>query len=668
MDVTLPDGRLIQGVPDGIGRAELMRRVAAMDSGASKPQSGITPKQREQFANDAFERDDSTLEFATPFGRIDTRVPIGKIPLVGRSVTKGLANLGAGFDSAWTGAKQLVGAGPGDEAIKQKRLEDEALADVTTGGGALQVVGEALPTMVVPMGSAARGVSLAARGARALPGAVARQTARVAGREIAPAVISGGRAAELAGAHLVADSALMGAAGGALAPTLDDESKLANAAIGGTVGAVLPGVARLARGGYETFARGGAANKAAREVREAIAEGGGDLAGVNQRLTDYGRRAGDPNHIPLTTAGAAGDAGIARLEAGARARNGARFYDIDQQQGRRIHDAVIRDTADADQLVARRGQRSGEWDANWQQAQDAADPEVWARELPAFRQNLDRAMRSPEASNPQVRNVLSTVADEIDRLGEDFTPAHLQQIRANLNQRGAGAHVASPNAYQSAPRESHAVDSLLQGVDDVMNQTTNGAWGGVTDAYRAGSRLVDQSKASGRVREQFFEPVTGRIKGKSLDAAGDVAKITENQLGTAIGRGAGPDKLQRLSPEAQRGLSQTLEAIRAQNIVQRVKGSATAGGGSNTLSDAFAAQALDAIPGGGVPKTLMSGIANLAQRRKDEAMVNALRNPEAMQALLARATRNPGDLSPTERALVKALRQYTSAGAVDVMQ
>jgi hypothetical protein len=236
-----------------------------------------------------------------------------------------------------------------------------------------------------------------------------------------------------------------------------------------------------------------------------------------------------------------------------------------------------------------------------------------------------------------------------------------------LNQRGAAAHVQNPTAYQSAPRDSHAVNSLLQGVDDVMNQTTNGAWSGVTDAYRGGSRLVDQSKAAGRVREQFFEPGSGRVRGVALDPAGDVAKITERQLSTAIERGAGPDKLTRLTPEAKQGLEQTLAAIRAQNIVQRVKGSATAGGGSNTLSDAFAAQALDAVPGGNT-KTLISGIANLAKRRKDTAMVEALRNPQAMQALLERATRNPGELTRAERILVETLRQYPTTGAVDALQ
>lgn len=566
---------------------------------------------------------------------------------------KALVNLGAGFDTALQGAKQIggkVGIGPGvtDDEIREKRERDEALADTTTGGGVLQMVGEAAPTMVVPFGTAARGAQAGLRAARAIPGAARAAQA-----------IGGGTG------RLVADNALMGAAGAAIGPTTEDESRLQNALVGGTVGAALPLATRAARGGYETFTRGGAANKAAREAREAIGQPT-DVAAAQRRLADYGQRAA-PDSIPLTSAAAAADPGLARMEAGARARNGANFYEFDQQQGRRVSDAVMRDTADADQLAARRGTRREEWDANWQQAQDAALPDVWAERLPEFRRNLDTAMRSPEASNPAVRNVLGEVAGEIDRLGEDFTPAHLQQIRANLNARGKAIPA---NAYQAAPRESAAVGSLLQEVDDVMNATTQGAWGGVTDAYARGSRGVDASKAAGRVRESFLDPETGRVRGTALDPQGDVPMITEAGLGRAIDRAQGPDKVSRLSPEAQQGLARTLSALREQGIVQRVKKSATAGGGSNTAGDSFAAGALEAIPGmkSGLIGSALSGVANFAQRRKDSALVEALRNPQAMQALLSRATRAPGDLTSRERALVQALRQTAAVGAADAFE
>jgi hypothetical protein len=316
---------------------------------------------------------------------------------------------------------------------------------------------------------------------------------------------------------------------------------------------------------------------------------------------------------------------------------------------------VMRDTGEAEQLAARRGARGDEWKSNWQQAQEAALPHVWESKLPELRQNLDVAMRSPEASNPAVRNVLREVADEIDRLGPEFTPAHLQQIRANLNARGKAIPA---NAYQAAPRESAAVNSLLQEVDDVMNATTQGAWSGVTDAYATASRGVDAAKAAGRVRESFIDPQTSRVRGTALDPQGDVPLITEAGLGRALDRAAGPDKVSQLSQPAQQGLAQTLEALRQQGIVQRVKKSATAGGGSNTASDQFAAAALDAIPGArsSMVGSVLSGISSFAQRNKDRALADALRDPEAMQRLLQRASRAPGDLTTRERVMLQALR------------
>lgn len=554
---------------------------------------------------------------------------------------KVMTNLGAGFDTFGQGVKQLagkvgIGEGVSDEDVREKRARDAALADQATGGSAIQMAGEALPTMVVPFGTAAKGAAL---GLRVLPKAGA----------------AAARAIEGGTGRMVADSALMGAAGGALGPVTSDESRLRNAALGGTIGAVLPAAARTARGGYEMLSRGGAANKAAREVRGAV---GDEAANVEQRLRDYARQT-SPDAIPLTSAAASGNADLARMEAGARARNGADFYEFDQNQGRRVSDAVMRDTAEAEQLAARRKGRSTEWDSNWGQAQEAAQPEVWAQKLPEFRQNLDVALRAPEASNPAVRNVINEVRSEIDRLGPDFTPAHLQQIRANLNARGKAIPA---NAYQAAPRESPAVSSLMQEVDDVMNATTNGAWGGVTDAYATSSRGVDASKAAGRVRDSFIDSETGRVRGTALDPRGDVPMITEAGLGRAMDRAVGPDKVSQLAQPAQQGLSKTLEALRQQGIVQRVKKSATAGGGSNTASDTLAARALEAIPGAqnSLIGSAISGVASFAQRNKDRALAEALRDPAAMQALMQRVSRNPGDLGMRDRALLQALR--SSAG------
>lgn len=621
-DLTTKSGVVLRNIPDDMDPNDpALRRLASREVNARNARKPPDPEEIARMASE------------------------GMNPL-----EKGLANIGAGMDSAWTGAKQLagkvgIGSGVSDEDVQEKRRIDEGLADNTTGGKLLQIAGEALPTMVVPFGTAARvgGAGLRAVGAARAANAIGGGTARA-----------------------VADNALMGAAGGALGPTTSDESRGMNAAIGAGFGAAIPGAASLYRGGKEALTRGGATNVAAREVQQALADNpnaGRDVAGY---LMQQGQ---NPNRIPLSSAAVTQSPQLARMEAGARTRNGADFFEFDQNQGRRVSDAVMRDTGEAEQLAARRKTRGEEWDSNWNQAQEAAQPEVWAQRLPEFRQNLDVAMRSAEASNPAVRNVLTEVASEIDRLGPDFTPAHLQQIRANLNARGKAIPA---NAYQAAPRDSAAVSSLLREVDNVMNETTNGAWGGVTNAYATSSRGVDASKAAGRVRDTFVDAESGRVRGTALDPRGDVPLITEHGLGRAMDRAVGPDKVSQLSQGSQQGLAQTLEALRQQGIVQRVKKSATAGGGSNTASDTVTARALDTAGrwAEGVPLVgpMLSPILTRGSRIKEQTLAEALRDPAALQRLMTRAVRTPGELSPKEQMLIQALRQSGAVGASQALQ
>lgn len=528
---------------------------------------------------------------------------------------KAMANVGAGMTNAWQGAKQLggmVGIGPGvtDEEIREKRARDEALAQQTTGGKVLQVVGEAAPQLLIP-GGAGGGI-----------GRVALQ------------------------------SALAGGAGAALAPTTSDESRALNMATGAAFGGALPLAGRALRTGYEYVMPGGARARAAREVQRAV----GPDSKVLDKLDDYTKSKPD---IPLSSAAVAEHPGLARMEAGARAKNGAEFYDLDQQQGRAVFNKVMRNTQDAGELASRRTARADQWKADWQEAAAQADPEVFRARLQKLLPDIETAMRSPEASNPKVRALLEEVRSEVARVGEEnFTPAHLQQIRANLNE---GFNPTSPNAYASVPRNSTQRAQLIQELDDILNETTGGAWDKVRQGYETGSRGVDASKAAGRVRESFIDSETGRVRGTAIDPHGDVPAITEAGLGRALDAARGPDKANLLSPQATAGLSQTLEALRQQGIVQRVKKSATAGGGSNTASDMFAAGVREAAPGGGITKMLWDNVAMAGNNRRDRALAEALREPAAMKQLLQKAVSTPGELTPFEERLLRGLR---SAGVV----
>jgi hypothetical protein len=522
---------------------------------------------------------------------------------------KAMTNLGAGFDTALQGAKQLggmVGIGPGvtDEEIRDKRARDEALAHQTTGGKALQIVGEAAPQLLIPGGAG---------------GGIARVAAK---------------------------SAMAGGAGAALAPVTSDESRALNMAAGAALGGALPLAGRALRTGYEYVMPAGATARAAREVQRTV----GPDAAAMRKLDDYAASKPD---IPLTSAAVTEHPGLARMEAGARAKNGAEFYDFDQGQGRAVFDKVMRNTRDAGELAKRRGERSAEWDSNWRAASELADPEVFGQRMAEFVPQLKAALRTPEASNPAVRGVVDNILGEIERLGDDFTPGHLQQIRANLNARGKAL---PQNAYQAAPRDSMAVNTLIDEIDGILNDTTKGAWDAVKGGYADASRGVDASKAAGRVRESYVDSETGRVRGTAIDPHGDVPAITEAGLNRALDAARGPDKRNLLSPQATAGLSQTLEALRQQNIVQRVKKSATAGGGSNTASDMIAAGVRDAAPGGGITKMLWDNVAMAGNNRRDRVLAEALRDPAAMRQLLQKQVSTPGELTDGEQALLRLLR------------
>jgi hypothetical protein len=90
--------------------------------------------------------------------------------------------------------------------------------------------------------------------------------------------------------------------------------------------------------------------------------------------------------------------------------------------------------------------------------------------------------------------------------------------------------------------------------------------------------------------------------------------------------------------------------------VQRVKKSATAGGGSNTASDMIAAGVRDAAPGGGITKMLWDNVAMAGNNRRDRVLAEALRDPAAMRPLLQKQVSTPGELTDGEQALLRLLR------------
>jgi len=644
VDVVMPDGTVIEGVPEGITQDELKRMLQGYDA----------PKLTDEWRRNTM------------------RSMAGAKAKDSSWLKKAAMNIGAGAQELFTGAEQRLNDMFGNEqkgAELKRRVADEravaeALAANTTGGGALQVAGNVLPTLAVPVGAFA---NTAVRAGTLLPRAY--QALR-AGRAMAPAAAT---TAKLGTAGLVGDAVLSGGVYGALRPTAEGESVLGNAAEGAAFSAALPavglGVNQIRR---VTTAGGGRERAAEQIVRETAGEGADQATRQNVLSRTLGqlRGLGPQGPIPLTTAAQLDSADLARLERGSRTLNSGNWYDFDQSQARAVADEFGAATGEAGDLAARRAARKSSWDNNWAAAQGAVNPQVFRQEVRNLAGTIDDALMTPDAANPAVRNMLQQIGSEIERYGDKIQPGVLQQIRANLSGKYSPL---SPNAYAAAPRDSAATKLVLGEIDRVLNNVTSGKWQGVVDDYSAGSRLVDQSKAAGRVREAFYDRNTGRVLGVSADAAGDVPKITEAGLGRAINRGSDRAGNVQLSSAAQTRLNTVLDALRRQNITQRVARTATAGGGSNTASDRIAAeaagQAADAIagaagaPGAAVARTGIDALRAFANTQRDRALAEALQNPQELRRMLEQLERSGQPLTAEQDALLRILRGSAVAGS-----
>ncbi len=441
--------------------------------------------------------------------------------------------------------------------------------------------------------------------------------------------------------------------GGATAAAIDPD----DAALGAGVGALFPaGVMLASRAGqavgpalFKKSAERAAAAKVEQALGDKSPQAVWDMQ-VYPAKAPQGARG-----IPLSASAITGDTALAQLEQGSRLRSAPVWNEFDQRQGKAVFDNVIKATSEADELAARAAQRRHNWSDNWAKASAAQKPRIWQQRMGRLGTDIEQAMASPEASNPAVRNLLQAVRDEVVRVGPSFSPGHLQQLRANLNGK---INPMSPDVFKSAPRDTPAIKSLMAEMDDILNAATGGKWDGVRKGYAADSTKVHQSKAAQKVRNAFVDAETGRIQGVSLDPSGDVAKITEAGLGRAMNAARLPDKTLALSPQANDSMEAILGALRRQNIVQGLKRSATAGGGSDTVSNAIASGI------GGAPSWAVQAL-NLGRRavqgKTDDQLARLLSDPDSLAAALARFSQ-PSQPGPLALSVSRSLPILTGQG------
>jgi hypothetical protein len=467
--------------------------------------------------------------------------------------------------------------------------------------------------------------SLLAKGAQAIP-FIANNAPGFINALRTAGMTTGGNPAGFApkAADLATRTAAGATVGGASAGLVNPEDSGKGAAIGGATPVVLKaaGAAGDALGGTWNSIKNAFSNTAAR------GEAGKQLAGVLDpteiaRLQQRGK-------IPLSVAATTQNPNVARMEQASRLRNPDVWYGFDQNQGKAVFDEVWKSTDEATQMAARAAARKANWQGNWADVEKAIDPQEFAKRIPKFQQDIDKALMSPEAVNPSVASMLKTIKQQIAEFGDNFSPAHLQQIRANLSGK---FNPMSPNAFASAPRDSMAVKSVMKEVDDILNASSGGVWSKVTKGYVADSAALHQAKAASKIRGSFVDADTGRVTARALDASGDVPTITEAGLSRSMNAARQPvtQKL-ALSPKAEGDLSQVLDALRSQNIVQNVKKTTTAGGGSDTVSN------LTSLAPGGTTKNLILQVAGAIKEagsaKTQNQLAQLLTDPQSAEKLL----------------------------------
>lgn len=645
MDVRLPDGTIIRDVPDGTTREQLAAKLKANgysfdEPKAEKPKSDLdTLRQATSMATPAGLASSLLTEEGrrnvgnAAAGAVRGAGSIGATLLYpidkAMDVVKG--DRGPNVSSLVTGQKPLsrneerrqqmdaalqgMGADTDSLMYQGGKIGAEVAGTMGVGGVAANTLGRVVPGVA----QAAPGFINALRsggmttGVRAAPGVVPQ--AVNLGTRVAGGAINGGLAAGLINPE---DAGLGAAIGGAI-PVVTRAAGAAGRVVGNAVS--------------PRMARNNATQKVASTLGDDVSQAVADIQ------THLPRGAED---IPLSAAAITKNPRLAQMEQGSRLNSSPAWYEFDQRQGKAVFDNVMKATGEAGELGSRLGQRQDNWREAWEKAAANQKPRLWQQRMTKFGGDLETALRSPDASNPNVRGVLEAINAEFDRVGPNFSPAHLQQLRANLNGK---VQPLSPDVFKSAPRDNPAIKSLIAEMDDILNVSTGGKWQKVLGGYAKDSDSVRAAKAASKVRGSFVDADTGRIHGVALNA--DVPKITEAGLGRALDAARLPDKSLALSPQASNRLMATLDALRAQNVVQGVKRSATAGGGSDTIPNAIAAEAAQRAGAPNMLLQLLGAVKKMGTAKTDNELAKLLADPDELARVLEAFNRpqNPNRLA-----------------------
>jgi hypothetical protein len=597
-------------------------------------------------------------------------------------------NLGAGFDTAIQGGKQLlnkvgIGQGVSDEELKESRAIKQKLADSTTFGGVAQGFGEAAPTMLIPGGVVQAGAR------RVLPNAVARYAGNARSTRA-----------------LMSDSALSGAATGLIGPTTSDESRLKNAGqealASAGFGAALGQAGKVGR---RLFTRGVPDGNAGEYLLHQLEDGGRNVRNVARDLS----ASPDPaflSGIPRTAAQQTGDTVLARMELAARKQMPEEFAELARRQNQGLWGAVQHAGQDAAQLDARHAARAAVTDPL--RATALRDADTASSMVTGAQRNIEaqriaaaqaqqqaaqaqhaaaaqhaRSMGLPEPAAPAgvapprprpVQDPLHTgLQSQADSLVDTHAPGSsaralgnivertlqenpramkLYEMRKLLADRMSGPTIIGDEASAAAKGAQRETMLMINRVDEALDSLSGGAWQNYLQSYQQHSLPVTSARAQQQITEHLSPQLGPQV--------GGVPEITRHKLSQAIRKfeenSFGTSRLDAPAQLRYQQLGNWMQ--RAEEPMRTLKIGGTGGGGSQTAMQNTAKMLANyKFPMVG---TLADAGLGLFHSRRNSRINEMLLDPQRAGAALNEAIRRQGPLSPRE----EAVRMFLRTGAV----
>ncbi len=532
-----------------------------------------------------------------------------------------LINLGAGLDSAWQGLKGLVGAGPGDAAVKEKRAADKALAQNTEHGGAWQTAAEVAPGFAIPGGAIVKG----AQALRAAP-AVAR----------------------LGTGAAILDSAAAGGVIGAAQMKTDNESRLENTVMGAVGGALLPTFLAAGSTVRGLLTRGGAEGKAAAELIKRMG-GEAEAEAALAKMRAYAPQ-GVTKDIPMSAAEITQNPALGRAERTAQARYTEDWAPFRADQAQARYGALQKATEnDLPGAKAAREATAGP-------LRDDALKFAGSEDLATPVKAAAAALRSGDAgTSPAVKRV----ADYVEGATENLTPERLYTVRKTLLDKLNGKMQIGDELSAATKQARRETMGMVKAIDDSLDNATAGQWTPYLKEYASKSGEVDSATALTLIRKGFDKESAPQIAG--------VPSVTGARLATAIGKHGENSYGTTLTPKARGGLQELQDNVEMTEGLQKLlRMTGTSGGGSNTAMD-MAGGATHMV----LPHTVafaLAAIKKLSGNVEKAAMSDALRNPDLFIASVSKKLAQRLPLTKSEESVLALLRSAGSGAALELAQ